>query len=68
MCGKIKITREDLTFSLGAFHFVCIKRRVAEMKINAASFKLGPNEVRYLINKNQGKKLESNRSSKNYYT
>jgi hypothetical protein len=38
------------------------------MQITEAFFKLGPNEVRNLVNKNQGKKLESNQNSENYYT
>jgi len=39
---------------------------VVEMQTTEAYFKLDPNLVRHLFNKNQGKKLESNQSSANY--
>ena len=65
ICGKINIIREDLKFSL-VLSILLLITGVVEMQTTEAYFKLDPNLVRHLFNKNQGKKLESNQSSANY--
>jgi hypothetical protein len=48
--GKIKNTE----IFLWVLSRLLVSNDVAEIQITEACFKLGPNEVRYLVNKNQG--------------